>query len=155
MMTIKLTGGRFTDRGTPLGRSTCEVSTKGRVQVRVQARERTEWAHASISSAGASSPSGASSATAAGAGGSSSLGMSPEKKSLIFLPMSPIGLSSAIMTVGTTGETAATRRTAGACTPGVNASADEKAAAITSRRKNGIGGTQRSREVTEAARGQL
>ena len=29
------------------------------------------------------------------AGGSSSLGMSPEKKSLIFLPMSPIGLSSA------------------------------------------------------------
>jgi len=28
-------------------------------------------------------------------GGSSSLGMSPEKKSLIFLPMSPIGLSSA------------------------------------------------------------
>ena len=43
------------------------------------------------------------------------------------------------MTVGTTGETAATRRTAGACTPGVNASADEKAAAITSRRKNGMG----------------
>ena len=34
--------------------------------MRVQARERTEWAHASISSAGASSPSGASSATAAG-----------------------------------------------------------------------------------------
>ena len=49
-----------------MGRSTCEVSTKGRVRVRVQARERTEWPHASASSTGASSPSGASSATAAG-----------------------------------------------------------------------------------------
>ena len=42
------------------------------------------------------------------------------------------------MTVGMTGEIAATRRTAGACTPGVNASPDEKAAATTSRRKSTI-----------------
>ena len=42
------------------------------------------------------------------------------------------------MTVGTTGEMAATRRTAGACTPGVNASPDEKAAATTSRRMSDI-----------------
>ena len=58
----------------------------------------------------------------------------------------PSRLARTIMTVGTTGETAATRRTAGACTPGVNASADEKAAAITSRRKNGMGNPSRNPE---------
>ena len=59
----------------------------------------------------------------------------------------PSRLARTIMTVGTTGETAATRRTAGACTPGVNASADEKAAAITSRRKNGIGEPSQSSAI--------
>ena len=41
-----------------------------------------------------------------------------------------------IMTVGMMGETAVARLTAGACTPGVKASLDEKAAATSSRRMN-------------------
>ena len=57
-------------------------------------------------------------------------------------------LARTIMTVDTTGETAATRRTAGACTPGVNASPDEKAAASTSRRTNDIGAVVLAIEIT-------
>lgn len=54
------------------------------------------------------------------------------------------------MTVGTTGEMAATRRTAGACTPGVNASPDEKAAATTSRRMNDINFWVLAIQITKA-----